>query len=252
MRAGGRLLWGIGLTVVLLLGGPLWMLTTERGGDHWAVASREPTGLAPREPGSAVVQIYAARTWGWRGAFGVHTWIVTREAGADDYLMHHVLSWRRPTLISQTTADPDRTWFGNAPALLADYRGESAERLIPAIEAAVAAYPATDRYRAWPGPNSNTFTAWVIREVEGFEAVLPVTAVGKDYLLDGPLAPAPGGHGLTAALGGMLGLTVGIDEGIEFNLLGLSFGVDLRRPALKLPGVERLGMAPLVKGSDDG
>jgi len=39
---------------------------------------------------------------------------------------------------------------------------------------------------------------------------------------------------------------------VELNLLGLALGLDLRRPALKLPGVERLGMAPLVKGTDGG
>lgn len=251
-----RLLAGLVLMLSLLLAGPLWMLASEEvaTGRHWASAGREPAGLAPTpaEAPEAVVQLYAARAWGWRGAFGVHTWIATREAGAPQWQLHHVMSWRRPALVSETTAAPDRAWYGSAAALLADYRGAPAEALIPAIEAAVADYPAPQAYRAWPGPNSNTFTAWVVREVPGFEAVLPVTAVGKDYLLDGPLAPAPGGRGMTASLGGVLGLTLGLDEGVELNLLGLAVGLDLRRPALKLPGVERLGMAPLVKGTDGG
>jgi hypothetical protein len=252
----GILLWLLARLVLLLsllLAGPLWMLATEEvaAGRHWASAGREPAGLAPApaEAPEALVQVYAARTWGWRGAFGVHTWIATREAGAQQWRLHHVMSWRRPALVNETTATPDRAWYGSAPALLADYRGVAAAELIPAIEAAVAAYPAPQAYRAWPGPNSNTFTAWVVREVPGFEAVLPVTAVGKDYLLDGPLASAPGGRGLTASLGGVLGLTLGLDEGIELNLLGLAVGIDLRRPALKLPGVERLGVAPPVKGA---
>ncbi|WP_373182822.1 DUF3750 domain-containing protein [Halomonas campaniensis] len=252
MRRILRLLAGMVVTLALLLAGPLWMLATEAEGEgrHWASASREPAGLAPAPeaaPG-AVVQLYAARTWGWRGAFGVHTWIATREAGAEAWRMHHVLSWRRPALVSEATRVPDRAWYGNPPALLADYRGEAAERLIPEIEAAVAAYPAPAAYRAWPGPNSNTFTAWVVREVEGLDAVLPVTAVGKDYLFEGLLAAAPGGRGLTVSAGGVLGLTLGRDEGLEVNLLGLSLGLDLRRPALKLPGVGRLGMAPTIKG----
>ncbi|WP_416139287.1 DUF3750 domain-containing protein [Halomonas sp. HK25] len=248
-----RLLAGLVLLLSLLLAGPLWMLATNEvaAGGHWASAGREPAGLAPApaEAPEAVVQLYAARAWGWRGAFGVHTWIATREAGAERWRLHHVMSWRRPARVSETASTPDRAWYGSAPALLADYRGAPAERLIPAIEAAVAAYPAPQAYRAWPGPNSNTFTAWVVREVPGLEAVLPVTAVGKDYLLDGPLAMAPGGRGLTASLGGVFGLTLGVDEGVELNLLGLVVGIDLRRPALKLPGVERLGMAPLVKGA---
>ncbi|GHE22419.1 DUF3750 domain-containing protein [Halomonas urumqiensis] len=247
-----RLLSGLALVLALLLAGPMWMLATEqvtlRG--SWASAGREPAGLAPDASDSpeAVVQVMAARTWGWRGAFGVHTWIATREVDAESYRMHHVLSWRRPALVTQLTPTPDRAWYGNPPTLLADYRGEAAEALIPEIERAVAAYPAAATYRAWPGPNSNTFTAWVIRQVDGLEATLPVTAIGKDYLFTGLVAPTPGGGGVTASLGGLVGLTVGRAEGLEINLLGLSLGVDVQRPALKLPGVGRLGMAPRISG----
>lgn len=252
MRRALRLLAYLGLAVALLLAGPLWMLATDRVelDGHWRTADREPAGLAPTqaEAPEAVVQVYSARAFHWRGAFGVHTWIASREAGAEAYRMHHVLSWRRPALQSVTTPSPDRAWYGNAPSLLADYRGEQAARLIPDIEAAVARYPAPATYRAWPGPNSNSFTAWVIREVPGFEVVLPVTAVGKEYLFNGMLAEATGGGGFTASLGGILGLTLGREEGLELNLLGLSLGIDLRHPALKLPGIGRLGMAPAVKG----
>lgn len=240
------------VALALLLAGPLWMLATERveKGGHWSTADRASVGLAPSpdEASGPVVQLYAARAWGWRGAFGVHTWIATREAGATDWRMHHVLSWRRPALESRMTTAPDGAWYGSEPVLLADYRGAPAGRMIPEIEAAVATYPSPSTYRAWPGPNSNTFTAWVVREVPGLEATLPVTAVGKDYLLDGVLAGAPGGLGVTASLGGLLGLTLGRDEGLEVTLLGLSLGVDPRRPALKLPGIGRVGMAPLIKG----
>ncbi|TDR50621.1 uncharacterized protein DUF3750 [Halomonas ventosae] len=251
-----RMTAGLAVMLALLLAGPLWMLATERveGRGHWSTADRAPAGLAPpaAEASGAVVQLYAARAWGWRGAFGVHTWIATREAGASAWRMHHVLSWRRPALVSRSTPTPDRAWYGSEPVLLADYRGEAAARLIPGIEAAVAAYPAPSTYRAWPGPNSNTFTAWVVREVEGLEAALPVTAVGKDYLLDGVLAAAPGGRGVTASLGGLLGVTLGRDEGLEVSLLGLALGIDPLRPALKLPGIGRLGMAPAIKGREEG
>ncbi|WP_342027778.1 DUF3750 domain-containing protein [Halomonas daqiaonensis] len=247
-----RVVSALAVVLALLVAGPLWMLATGKveAGGHWSSADRTVTGLAPSpaEAPEAVVQVYAARAWGWRGAFGVHTWIATREAGAEAWCMHQLLSWRRPVLESRATTTPDRAWYGSQPTLLADYRGEAAAAIIPEIEAAVAAYPAPATYRAWPGPNSNTFTAWVIREVGGLEATLPVTAVGKDYLLEGVLAETPGGLGVTASVGGVLGLTVGRDEGIELNLLGLALGIDLRRPALKLPGIGRLGMAPLLKG----
>jgi hypothetical protein len=41
---------------------------------------------------------------------------------------------------------------------------------------------------------------------------------------------------------GLLGLVAGWEDGLEVNVLGLSFGLDVKDPALKLPIVGRLGM----------
>src|SRR5262249_15476504 len=45
---------------------------------HWSNARWDSTGLAP-DPATTpepVIQFYAARTWGWRGVLGVHSWVV--------------------------------------------------------------------------------------------------------------------------------------------------------------------------------
>ena len=77
---------------------------------------------------------------------------------------------------------------------------------------------------------------------------LPPTAIGKDYPYDGLwLRPTRSGTGLELMLGGYAGLTLGWVEGIEVNVLGAVAGFDLRRPAVKLPGLGRLGM-----GGPDG
>jgi hypothetical protein len=39
----------------------------------------------------------------------------------------------------------------------------------------------------------------------------------------------------------VLGVKLGWVEGIEVNVLGLVAGLDLRRPAVKLPGFGRIG-----------
>ena len=41
----------------------------------WRTLSREPVGLAPnpRSTPEAMIQVYGARTLGWKGFFGVHT-----------------------------------------------------------------------------------------------------------------------------------------------------------------------------------
>ena len=76
---------------------------------------------------------------------------------------------------------------------------------------------------------------------------LPPTAIGKDYPYDGRwLRPTPSGTGFRLTLGGYAGLTFGWVEGFEVNILGAVAGFDLRRPAVKLPGLGRLG----TKGPD--
>jgi hypothetical protein len=44
-------------------------------------------------------------------------------------------------------------------------------------------------------------------------------------------------------LGGYVGLTIGWVEGVELNFFGGVLGFDLRRPALKFPGLGRIGVA---------
>jgi hypothetical protein len=223
----------------------------------WRTASSEPAGLAP-DPATtpeAVVQVYGARTWGWRGSFGVHTWVAVKPANAPAYTVYEVIGWRlrwadNVVAIHQRAADA--RWYGNTPELYAQKRGEAAEKLIPRIDAAARAYPYANEYHAWPGPNSNTFTAWITRAVPELDVDLPPTAIGKDYLGSGIIAAAPSGHGVQLSLGGMFALTASGVEGLELNLLGLTFGINPFDPSLKLPMLGRLGPArELPRGSAD-
>ena len=52
----------------------------------------------------------------------------------------------------------------------------------------------------------------------------------------------PSRTGVFLNLAGYLGLKIGWVEGIELNLLGGVIGIDVRRPAIKLPAVGRLGI----------
>lgn len=214
----------------------------------WRTASHEPAGLAPDPAATseAVVQVYGARTWGWKGTFGVHTWVAVKPRDAKAYTVYEVIGWRRrwsDTVVAVRDRAPDARWYGNVPELYADKRGELAEKLIPRIEAAVDAYPYAGEYTLWPGPNSNTFTAWITRAVPELEADLPPTAIGKDFIPGGIFGSAPSGHGLQLSLGGLLAITASGVEGLELNLLGLTFGVNPFDPALRLPLVGRLGPA---------
>jgi hypothetical protein len=214
-----------------------------------ALGALARAGLAP-DPATtreAVVQVYAARAVGWRGYFGVHSWVAVKPAGAPAYTVYEVIGWRlrySDSAVAIRNRGPDERWFGSAPELLAERRGAAAEPLIARIDRAAREYPYAAEYGLWPGPNSNTFTAWIARAVPELEVDLPATAIGKDYLRGRILATAPSGSGFQVSLNGLLGFTASGVEGVEINLLGLAFGFDPFRPAIKLPIVGRFGVPP--------
>lgn len=243
------------IVVGVLLGGALAFSLSlaraldERGelrGRGWYALPRHSAGIAPdpqQAKDVAIVQVYAAPTYGWRGVVAVHSWLIFKRAGDTAYTRYDVIGWGGSRVVRQDYAVPDGLWFGARPRLLVDHRGEAAAGMIPGIEAAVAGYPYADTYRAWPGPNSNTFMAHIGREVPALGLDLPANAIGKDYRpWSSPLGLSSSGRGLQLSLGGLLGLSLGVEEGVEFNLLGLHLGLDLNRPALRLPFVGRLGL----------
>jgi len=241
-----RALLGLVAAVGLLLLGPLGVLAsgTVDLDTPWYARSSQSTGLAP-DPAverEAVVQVYGARAVRWRGAFAIHPWIAVKRAGAESYTTYQVVGWRAmrggDAIVVTEGAAPDRHWYGAAPQLLREHRGPQAQALADRIEAAVQRYPWPRTYRAWPGPNSNTFVAWVAREVPELGLDLPAHAIGKDWL--GPstfIARAPSGTGWQVSAWGLAGLTLARDEGLELQLLGLGLGIDVQDARLRLPGV---------------
>lgn len=153
----------------------------------WRTASRESAGIAP-DPAvthEAVLQIFGARAWGWRGWFAIHTWIAAKRTGENFYMVYDVVGWRlhHNRLVMRAAPDvPDRLWYGETPRLLKEHRGPGVDELIEAVDKAAHAYPWKTSYRAFPGPNSNTFTAWVAKKVPELDLHLPFTALGSGYV----------------------------------------------------------------------
>ncbi len=242
--------WLILLLALLLLGPALVVITGQvQLGNTWHGADRSSAGLAPDADShpEAVVQIYSARAFGWRGAFAVHTWIATKDADAPRYRIHEVTRWRG---LASHYGPPDRHWFGSSPTLHADLRGAEAQAVLDSLEQALERYPHARDYEAWPGPNSNTFTAWVIRDIPALQVELPSTAIGKDYFGDAYWAAASSGSGYQVSVRGMAGVAAARQEGLEINVLGLVLGVDPLRPAVKLPGLGRLAVSDLLSTSE--
>jgi hypothetical protein len=214
--------------------------------DDWRTATREPAGLAPDPAATpeAVVQVYAARTVGWRGYVGVHTWIAVKPTDAPRFTVYEVIGYRLRTgnVVVASNRHADGHWFGARPELLSDLRGPGVDDVIARIETAASEYPYAHRYRVWPGPNSNTFTAWVLRRAPEVRVDLPPTAIGKDYLGATPVSTTPSGTGVQLSVLGVAGVLAGWEEGVELNVLGLTFGVDPRGLGLKLPLIGRIGL----------
>ena len=117
------------------------------------------------------------------GALAVHCWFVVRH---DDGRRERWEVWQTPdaggTSIGHVHRDlkgPDEGVGGGPARVLARWEGFPAEKIRQVLEA-VARYPYCRRYRYWPGPNSNTFAAWVLREA-GIEYPFHRKALGAKY-----------------------------------------------------------------------
>jgi hypothetical protein len=100
------------------------------------------------------------------------------------YTVYEVIGWRQRRGLSVVRIEkdlPDRYWHGERPRLLKDFRGETAGKLIEAVGQTAKTYPWPDTYKAFPGPNSNTFTAWIAKQVPNLGIDLPFSAIGSGY-----------------------------------------------------------------------
>ncbi|WP_299072401.1 DUF3750 domain-containing protein [uncultured Paraglaciecola sp.] len=153
----------------------------------WRTASREPAGIAidPAIFKNAVIEVYAADAFSWRGWFAVHTWIALKPENAIEYTVYEVVGWRiqsgLPALREYQTTTPDRYWYGAKPERLLLIKGDKANALIPKISDAVARYPWANEYTLFPGPNSNTFPQWIGLQVPELGLELPFRALGSGY-----------------------------------------------------------------------
>lgn len=225
-----------------------WWMLQERPGS-WRQADWSASGLLPLadQVEGAAIYVMAARTGGLKGAFAVHSWIVTKPAGAIRYTRYDKVGWGTPIRINAYPADG--RWYSNTPWIVRAVHGEEAERLLPAVEAAIASYPyaRSGDYRIWPGPNSNSFVAHVVSAVPELGARMPANAIGRDFAPGfAALDWSENTWDLRATLGGYLGFAAGWTRGLEVHFLGLVAGVDITEPAIKVPA---FGTLPLAGGT---
>ena len=165
-----------------------------------------------------------------------HPWFAVRRVGESDWRIYEVGGGGAPppfTGSSYGNVMVHKIWRGED----ADRAAECIERVAPGIENDI-----DEHYIFYPGPNSNTFGDRVLRACK-LSAALPSTSVGKDWR-------GLVGAGITSERTGVqletpvIGVKLGLKEGVELHVLGLSIGVDLWPPAIIIPlGPGRIGFA---------
>jgi hypothetical protein len=167
----------------------------------------------------------------------VHTWFNVLEAADGRWRRWEVWqnraaggeSWGH---VHRDLMHPERP-VGGGPAVCEwEWGGDEAARLLSVLNRSPE-YPERERYRYWPGPNSNTYAAWVLSEA-GIDYSLDPRAVGKDFL-------GARGFGIRRERGRvqlespLLGMHVDARRAVEVHVLGLTFGLERAPAALTTP-----------------
>ena len=131
-----------------------------------------------------------------------------------------------------TTRIDGTTWVDRDDPVIAEWRGKPARRIFEALDLD---YRRAKEYSAWPGPNSNTYVHWVLRQA-GVPFDPHPLMVGKDHRgpwgIGGGLSPGRLGVQLETPL---LGAAIDLRQGIELHTFCLTWGIDLWPPAIKTP-----------------
>jgi hypothetical protein len=119
------------------------------------------------------------------GALADHYWFVVREelSGKCERWEVWPTANARGESFGYVHCDlkhPDDGVGGGPARIVTEWCDEQAVKISSILKNIKEHYPYQDRYLPWPGPNSNTFVAWVLRKA-GIDFPLSWKAVGKDY-----------------------------------------------------------------------
>lgn len=209
----------------------------------------------------------------WYTRFAHHAWLEVRLEGESWQRVEIIDEWSPPRMqtIAESTVLADYRWRRPVDVLevlvgkSAQAAGERVLELTRQCEEFGVSHDRRQRakdsgadpdsltmigrgYRAWPGPNSNSFVAWVIENTPHLHAELDHNAVGKDDTTPFRVGLTTSGYGVEID-SSYLGAGVGLRQGAELRIAGLTFGIGLWPPAIKLPILPRIGFAPGLVGA---
>jgi hypothetical protein len=204
-----------------------------------------PTPLAIPNDDVDLVVIKAVRLPNgepWYSQFADHCWIDLHQAGKQNWTRVEANTDPEIWDVAPEGAFDLQRW-DRPVEILAIQTGADAARSIPLILQQAKTVAQDFEYRAFPGPNSNTYVARILNQVPGLNAELTHNSVGKDYTSSVSAGWTQAGDGLRLDVP-MLGASLGWQQGIELHLIGLTAGISFWPPALKLPILPRIGFEP--------
>lgn len=203
--------------------------------------------VAEPEGTDAVVIVGSARLPMPLGGIARHPWVALRQDGSRVWERWEVMccpNSSKMSTVKRTTIGPtsDHGGGGGDVRFHAVHRGKRATKIIACVRDKAPRYPHRNKYRGWPGPNSNTFVDWLARACS-INTELPAPSIGRDYRGIIGASWTAGGTGFQIDTY-LFGFKLGITEGVEIHILGMAFGFDLWPPAIIVPiGPGRIGFA---------
>ena len=225
----------------------------------WAVllvtfgcAAPRPSELPLDEPW--LVAVKSARLtsrYPWITRFAHHSWIDVKAGDEQAWMRYEVRGRGRGVMLRSIAGPAARgdLWFDGRPIHVQRViTGAPAQRIAAALAQLAPAEDARyeEGYWMWPGPNSNTFVAEFTDAIPELACLLDHNACGKDWhgFLGAGLTPSRTGVHLDLPL---LGAAIGLEEGVELHLLGLTAAVRLFPPSLALPFLPSLPQGAIVE-----
>ncbi len=174
-----------------------------------------------------------------------HAWFAVRDKGEKRWERWEIGSYSRsngPHAWGHVRRNRGNPLYGSNTRVHGIIRGDTARRFIKCLRAKSPRYEHRNLYVPWPGPNSNTYVDTMMRRC-GFRADLPSTAIGKDHRGWLGLSLTSGGTGVQLETP-LVGVRIGLTEGIQIHVFGLTIGIDWWPPAIIVPvGEGRIGFA---------
>lgn len=178
----------------------------------------------------------------WLTRFAKHTWFDIKAGPESPWIRVEILNEHSGVLVTPIPSESvwdDFRWDRRAVRILRLFEGEKAREIAEAILSHTALRESS-RYRAWPGPNSNTFAEKLLRTIPGFGARLHHNAVGKDWTALFFAGASSTGSGLRLDTP-VLGMQIGLEDGLQLHFLQLSLGLSFWPPAVEIPFLPRIG-----------